>query len=117
GLAEGENPLLHFLGRIPCPPRRRTYRHGAARPSCLTVGRSTSILFSDAERAEDQVQNVVGRGCSRDRIQRPQRGIEIEQQHLVRNLSRYGSLCRIQRSEGILDQPLMPNIRDETWLR
>lgn len=38
-----------------------------------------SPLLSDAERAEDAIENVVGSGGASDAIERPERGIKIEQ--------------------------------------
>lgn len=42
-------------------------------------------LFSDAESGEDQVEDVVGSGLAGERVESPERAIEIEQDHLVRN--------------------------------
>ena len=44
-------------------------------------------LLSDTEPAEDQIQNVIVGGGARDLIQRTQRTVQIEQDHLVRNLA------------------------------
>ena len=42
-------------------------------------------LFSNAERAENQIEDVIG-GCgSRDLIERPQGAVEIEEKHFVGN--------------------------------
>jgi len=41
------------------------------------------LLFSDAEGAEDQVQDVVGGSRAGDVVQRTQRTVEVEQKHLV----------------------------------
>ena len=41
----------------------------------------------DAERREDAVQDVVGGGRAGDGVDGPQRGVEIEQQHLVRDVA------------------------------
>jgi len=40
-------------------------------------------LLSDAESAEDQVQDVVGGGGAGDFVERAQGRIKIEQEHLV----------------------------------
>ena len=47
-------------------------------------------LLSNAEGAEDQIEDVVGGGGAGDGIERPQGVVEIEQQHLVRDLGRDG---------------------------
>src|SRR5690242_16476089 len=44
-----------------------------------------SQLLADAERPEDQVEDVVGRGRSGNLIERSHSVVEIEQQHLVRD--------------------------------
>ena len=49
------------------------------------AGRAPGPLFSDAEGGEDAVQDVVGGGGAGDGVDRAQRGVEIEQQHLVRD--------------------------------
>ena len=41
------------------------------------------VLFSDAEGGEDQVEDVVGGGLAGERVESPERAIEIEQDHLV----------------------------------
>jgi len=43
------------------------------------------ILLSNAERAEDQIQNVVAGGGSRNLIERLQGAVEIQQEHLMGN--------------------------------
>ena len=48
---------------------------------------TTSTLFSDAEGAEDEVENVVGGGGSGDFVERAQGGVEVEEQHLVRDFA------------------------------
>ena len=42
-------------------------------------------LFSDAEGGEDAVKDVIGGGFSGQAVQLPQRCVEIEQQHFVRD--------------------------------
>ena len=49
-----------------------------------------SQLLSDAEGGEDQVQDVVGSGLAGERVQSPERAIEIEQDHLVGNAGGVG---------------------------
>ena len=42
-----------------------------------------ATLLSDAERAENEIQNVVGGGGARNLVKRAQGAVEIEQQHFV----------------------------------
>jgi hypothetical protein len=61
-------------------------------------------LLSNTERAENQVQNIVGSRLPREGIERPQSAIKIQQQHLMWN-ARSRSLCRIIQSlDGLRDQ-------------
>src|ERR1700739_1405847 len=75
------------------------------------------ILLPNAEGTEDEVQNVVGGSRTRNCIQRPQRLVKIEQQHLVRDLFPYRDLRRLQRGERILDQSLMSYVGQKPGLR
>src|ERR1700674_5514407 len=71
-------------------------------------------LFSNAERAEDQIQNVVG-GCgSRNLIERPQGVVEIEQKHFVGNFVLDGYPGYGQRSERFSDPFLMAQVSEES---
>src|SRR5229473_828444 len=88
------------------PPRelsalpQRTARNPSTRCSVMPWHRyRNKLLLADAERAEDQVQDVVGRGCSGDRVERAQRVVEIEQEHLVWNPAGHGILRTFQRSQ------------------
>jgi hypothetical protein len=56
-------------------------------------------LFSNAEGAEDEVEDVVGCGVSRDGIEGPQGIVEIEQQHFVRHFGADGAGCGIECGE------------------
>ena len=47
--------------------------------------RLSQKLLPDAERGEDAIQDIVGGGRAGDRVDGPQRGIKIQQQHLVRD--------------------------------
>ncbi len=77
---------------------------------------ATRSLFANAERREDPVQDIIGRGSAGDRVQRPQRGVKIQQQHFVRDakLSRFASLC--QRLHAFAQQLLVPDAGDEPGL-
>jgi hypothetical protein len=59
------------------------------------------ISFSDAEAAENEIQDVVRGGRAGDFIEWTQRVIEIEQQHLVRCKVGYGSRGRVQCAERL----------------
>ena len=73
-------------------------------------------LFSDAERAEDQVEDVVGSGGAGDFIQRTQSAIEVEQEHLVGNFLWNRSPSFIQRANRVGDQLLLAHIGQEAAL-
>src|SRR5882672_8838698 len=70
----------------------------------------TLISLSDAKRAEDQVEDVVGGGGPGDGIERPQSVIEIEQQHLVRDFGCHGSCGGIESGERVLHQALVADV-------
>lgn len=55
--------------------------------------RHTGLLLAYAERAEDEVENVIGGRCARDFIKSAKGGIEIEQDHFVRDATVYGIGC------------------------
>lgn len=63
--------------------------HTPTPPKCRR-GRLRS--FSDAEGGEDQIEDVVGRGLPGQGVQGPKRAIEIEQDHLVRDMVLIGRL-------------------------
>ncbi len=72
-LATGKTALIHFLVRISradrCPPR-----DVASWPSFVSHRRSASLL-PDAERAEDQIEDIVRRSRSRNGVERTQRTV------------------------------------------
>src|ERR1700674_967999 len=71
-------------------------------------------LFSNAERAEDQIQNVVG-GCgSRNLIEWPQGVVEIEQEHFVGDFVLDGYPGCGQRSERFSNPFLMAQVGEES---
>ena len=43
-------------------------------------------LLADAEAGEDEIQDVVGGGLAGDGIERAQRLVQVEQDHLVRSV-------------------------------
>jgi hypothetical protein len=59
----------------------------------------TPALLSDAEGAEDQVEDVIGGGGAGDGIEGPESVIEIEQQHFVRNFRGHGAGGGFERSD------------------
>jgi hypothetical protein len=58
-----------------------------------------STLLSDAECAEDQIQDVVSGSGAGDGVQRAQSIVKIEQQHFVRNLAGDGIRRLLQRCQ------------------
>ena len=56
-------------------------------------------LLSNTERAEDQVQDVVGRGSSGDGVERSKGVVEIEQEHLVRDSGSYRVARGVERGQ------------------
>src|SRR6266851_4108000 len=56
-------------------------------------------LLSDAERAEDQVEYVVGGSGAGNGIERPKSAVEIEQQHFVRDSALHRADGGIERRE------------------
>ena len=59
----------------------------------------SALLLSDAEGAEDQVQDVVGGGGAGDGVERPEGVVEIEQQHFVRDFRAHGDAGGVERGE------------------
>src|SRR5258708_10124609 len=92
---------------------------GVARPSIARSSvRSIFICryssFADTERGENAIQKIVGRRRSGDRVDGPQRGVEIEQQHFVRN-PKFGGVPRLfQRFTRFAQELLMPQAGDES---
>src|SRR5271165_3953994 len=75
------------------------------------------MLLSDAERTEDEVQDVVRGSCAGDFVERTQGAVEVHQQHLVRGLSRDGRRGRIERRDGVLYQLPVAHVGEEAALR
>ena len=65
--------------------------------------RWTATLFSDAEGAEDQVEDVVGGGGAGDFVERTQGSVEIEQEHLVGDSGDNGVGRGVERGERVVD--------------
>jgi hypothetical protein len=76
--------------------------------------RRKTALLSDAEAAENQVEDVVIGGCAGDLVERTERTVEIEQKHLVRNAVVDGGLGGVEGGQGITHQGLMTRIRQES---
>src|SRR5579862_8079695 len=103
-LAEAKRCVLHLFGWIPCSCCRRAYYSVDPRwPLLAGKTKCCRNLLPDAERAEDQIQDVVGRGRAGDGIERAQRVIEVEQQHLVRNIPCHSFGSSVERQQRILD--------------
>ena len=71
-------------------------------------------LLPDAERTEDQVEDIVGRGRAGDFVERAQGIVEIEQQHLVGDMRGYCVVGGIESGEGVCDQFLMADVGQES---
>jgi len=71
-------------------------------------------LLSNAERAEDQVQDIVTSCGPSDLIERPQGVIQIKQEHFVRDFVFYGySRCR-KRCKGFSYVFLVPQVAEKS---
>jgi hypothetical protein len=68
------------------------------------------ILLSDAEGAEDEVEDVVGGGGAGDFVEGAEGSVEIEQKHLVRDAGGDGVGRVVESGERGADQFLMANV-------
>ncbi len=75
------------------------FRERPGRLSRNSVARCDVVSLSNAESAEDQVQDVVCGGSAGDGVERTQRAVKIEQQHFVRNFFRDRVLRGLERGE------------------
>src|SRR6266849_2198875 len=87
--------------------------------SCKNVPTSEGIfhevgLFPDAKAAEDQVENVVSGGGAGDLVERAQRVVEVEQEHLMRHLLVNCGLGGFERGNRIADQPLVAQVGEKS---
>jgi len=73
-------------------------------------------LFADAERAEDQVQDVIGGGGAGDFIQRSQSIVEVEQEHFVRDFVVDGGFRGFERSQRVAHEALVADTGEKTAL-
>src|SRR5579863_9568131 len=88
-------------------------RTRGAAAAASPLARSASS-FTDTKRGENAVQNVVG-GCrARNRINRPQCRIQIEQQHLMRDAERRGGGGLVERLARFFQKLLVAQTRDES---
>src|SRR5579884_3111625 len=74
-------------------------------------------LLADAECRKNTIQNIIGRSGSGERINRLQRGVELEQQHLMRDLEFCGLFRLAQRLQTFPQESLMPNVRQHAAFR
>src|ERR1041384_2269637 len=74
----------------------------------------TRPLFSNTKAAEDQIQNVIRGGLASDGVQRTQRAVEIEHDHLVWNFASHGLARGIKAGDGFFHQALMAHVGEET---
>src|SRR6266566_402669 len=75
-----------------------------------------AFLLTDTKRREDTVQDVVGCSRSSDRIYRTQRAIQIQQQHLMRDMLYNCNLSPLQIRDRLPQQLLVTQAGDETRL-
>ncbi len=73
-----------------------------------------ATLLSDAERTENQVQNIVGGGGSSHGIEGAKSVVEIEQQHFMRNFGGHCARGGGERSQRFLHQALMADIGEKS---
>ena len=64
-------------------------------------------LLPDTKRGEDAVQNVIGGGRAGNGIERLQRGVKIQQQHLMRDLKLHGATGVFERLQAFTQQRFM----------
>src|SRR2546427_10316575 len=93
---------------------RSTARHSRRRHSGGKV--SARCLLSDAEGAENEVEDVVGGGGTGDLVQRTERVVEIKQKHLVGNLVRHRGPGGGEGDQSILHQSLVTGTGQEAAL-
>src|SRR5271166_4185573 len=73
-------------------------------------------LFSNAERTEDEVQDVFGCGGAGNVVQRAQRAVEVEQNHLVGRFQRHGCGGPVERRDSVGYQHLLADIGQKSCL-
>src|ERR1700687_3198875 len=72
-----------------------------------------TVLLSDAEGAEDQVEDIVGGGGAGDFVERAQGSVEVEQEHLVWDSGGYGVGGGVERGERVGDEFLVAHAGQE----
>src|ERR1700722_6078443 len=77
-------------------------RTGSAtrRTKASPIVNASRSLFANAKRGEDPVQDIICRGSAGDGIQRAQRGVEIQQQHFMRDAQLGGFTSLRQRLQA-----------------
>src|ERR1019366_7249472 len=112
--AQSDPPWRPFISECrltPGVPPCWTNLRPQKRTSCrLFLGKT---LLSDAERAEDQIQDVVGGSGAGDVVQGTQRAVEIQQHHLVRSFHRNRAGCLVERSNCVSHQLLLARVREK----
>src|SRR5271165_7586096 len=73
-------------------------------------------LFSNAERTEDEVQDVFGCGRAGYVVQWTQGTVEVEQDHLVWRLQRHGLGGAVERRDSVGHQHLLADIGQKSCL-
>src|SRR6185437_7162246 len=72
------------------------------------------ILLADAERGEDAVQDVIGRGDAGDGVNGLQSAIEIEQQHLMWHIRVNRTTRLTKHGSSLSEKVLVPDAGDES---
>src|SRR5690348_3397523 len=85
-------------------------KHLARGTTPAAPGGGAPGLFSDAESAEDEAEDVVGSGGAGDFVERAQGVVEVKQQHLMGHALGHCGRGSIKSLQGILHQAAMAGI-------
>src|SRR6185437_7865962 len=73
-------------------------------------------LFSDAKGGEDQLEDILVRGCAGEGVQAAQGFVEIEQEHLVRGRGSDRCRCSVEPAQRLPDRLMLPQVRQHSRL-
>ena len=73
-------------------------------------------LLSDAEGAEDEIEDVVGGGLAGEGVEGPEGAVEIEQDHLVRNGGAIGAEGVFERGTSGGDGLVLAEVGEQAGL-
>jgi hypothetical protein len=76
-----------------------------------------AVLLADAKFAEDEVDDVIVCGDARERVECAEGLVEVEQEHLMWEGSRYSVLCLSKRSKRNGHGLLLADVGEERGLR